>query len=303
MTDSTIAVSHPVGPAVPPDGGADRYARFDPPVSLLCPRCGLDHAEQGERAPLIRDGHAMHCVSGHTFDISRKGVLDLRRHVSASGHYTAEFFRRRVRALRLGLFDALIDSIRDVLADTSLVHADAGPVADIGCGDGTVTKAVGAGIGLDLAMDALRIAAAGGTTQAWIAADLAHLPFADGSIGVLLDVFSPAEYGEFSRVAPGGTLIKVMPGPRHMEELRGIYGMSANMAERAGREAGALMRDHVTILDDRRVTRTVAIGDEEQAALVAGMSPVSFGRSARHDALASLGSITTDCRVVVGRLP
>lgn len=251
--------------------------------------------------PLVRAGHALRCAAGHAFDISRMGVVDLRRRVVPSGHYTAGFFRRRREALRLGLFDALVDALRDVLSDAAA--RGAGPVVDVGCGEGTVTKAVGADVGLDLSLDALRLAASGGTSQAWVAGDLAHLPLADGSAGVLLDVFSPAEYGEFARVAPGGLLVKVTPGPGHMAELRQALGLPAGSGAHAGDGADALMRERVEVLSERRVSHTVPLADAAQAALVAGMSPVAFGRAPDGDALAGLRAITADCHVVVGRLP
>lgn len=246
----------------------------------------------------------MRCAAGHVFDISRKGVLDLRRRVMPSGHYTAGFFQRRREALRLGLFDALVDALRGMLADRSLMGESAGGlIVDVGCGEGTVTKAVGAHVGLDLSLDALRLAASGGTTQAWVAGDLAHLPLADGSAAVLLDVFSPAEYGEFSRVAPGGVLVKVTPGPEHMGELREALDLPAGPGQRAGDGADTLMRAHVRVLAERRVTHTVRLAGVDEAALVAGMSPVAFGRAPDAGTLGAMSRITADCHVVVGRLP
>ena len=55
----------------------------------------------------------------------------------------------------------------------------------------------------------------------WFVGDLARLPLLDQSMDLLLDIFSPANYQEFKRVlAPDGRLIKVIPTPSHLQEIR-----------------------------------------------------------------------------------
>ena len=55
----------------------------------------------------------------------------------------------------------------------------------------------------------------------WFVGDLARLPIKDASMDILLDIFSPANYGEFQRVlSQNGILIKVIPTENHLKEIR-----------------------------------------------------------------------------------
>ena len=56
---------------------------------------------------------------------------------------------------------------------------------------------------------------------AWFVADLKRLPVRSAAADVVLNVFSPADYAEFRRVlAPDGELLKVVPGPDYLREVR-----------------------------------------------------------------------------------
>lgn len=53
----------------------------------------------------------------------------------------------------------------------------------------------------------------------WFVADLKRLPVQNAAADVVLNVFSPADYGEFRRVlTPDGELLKVVPGPDYLLE-------------------------------------------------------------------------------------
>ena len=57
-----------------------------------------------------------------------------------------------------------------------------------------------------------------------VVAELTNLPFAEQSFDVLLNIFSPSNYREFDRIlAPGGKLLKVIPGEHYLKELRQAF--------------------------------------------------------------------------------
>jgi 23S rRNA (guanine745-N1)-methyltransferase len=76
--------------------------------------------------------------------------------------------------------------------------------------------------GLDSSRDAIRLAARRNRTLSLLVADIKdRLPFATGSLQVVLSIFAPRHAAEFARVlAPDGLLLLVIPGPEHLRELR-----------------------------------------------------------------------------------
>lgn len=111
-------------------------------------------------------------------------------------------------------------------------------------------------------------------------ADLARMPLLKGSAGGILNFLSPANYGEFARVlAPGGLVVKVVPGPDHLMELRRAAGL-AEREEDGQAEAGFIARYPRT--QRQRVMHRAAFGPEDASALAA-MSPLA---AHRRDALA-----------------
>ena len=55
----------------------------------------------------------------------------------------------------------------------------------------------------------------------YFVADLAHLPFKDGSIDVIVNILSPINYKDFKRVlSDDGLVYKVIPETGYLKELR-----------------------------------------------------------------------------------
>ena len=113
------------------------------------------------------------------------------------------------------------------------VHAPPADVLDAGCGEGWYTQAVldalpGARLaGIDLSRYALRHAGRTCPEADFAIASLFDLPLADQSVDLVLHLFAPMCAPEFARVLrPGGTLLTVTPGARH------LWGMKEVLYER-----------------------------------------------------------------------
>lgn len=187
-----------------------------------CPLCG---------GALARDARTCRCPAGHSFDIAREGYVNLlpanQRHSKAPGD-DGSMAAARTRFLDGGWYAPL----RDVLCALVEQYAPAGAaLLDAGCGEGWYTRALGSVIarkggrtaGVDLSKPAVKKAARRCPGAEFTVASVYHLPVADAAADVLVDCFAPLAAAEYARVLrPGGTFLYVVPGPRHLWELKEI---------------------------------------------------------------------------------
>lgn len=277
-------------------------------------------------------GAALRCAAGHTFDVSRKGYVNFIPAQKPLKGYTKEFFDARREFLSWGYYDhvlgAVVDAVRQFATPDEVLRPlrilDAGCAegyylrgiaqafrGDDGIGTGAVNRDAdtsGAGaagampgpmlIGADISKDAIRLAASGGDPNLWIVADVANLPLADASVDCVLNVFTPANYREFARVLrPGGVLIKVVPGPRHLEQLREAIGDGAHSESDVLRIFGENCTERATI----PATQTFDVPAERQSTLL-DMTPLAFRFSDAERRQLRVPRITIDARVLVGVL-
>ena len=122
--------------------------------------------------------------------------------------------------------------LREFLCRCVELHTGENPVLiDAGCGEGYYTASMaeavsaknGRSIGVDLSKAAVRRAARRCPHTEIAVASVYHLPIGDACADVLVDCFSPLAEEEFVRVLrPGGLFVYVVPGPRHLWELKQI---------------------------------------------------------------------------------
>lgn len=192
---------------------------------FFCPICA---------AGLVREGAVCRCGGGHSFDIAREGYVNLlpanRQHSKAPGD-DKTMASARTAFLEGGWYSPL----RDELCKLSLEAAEAPalpPVLlDAGCGEGWYTQKLlevlspkGFRVcGVDLSKPSVKRAAKRCKGAEIAVASLYHLPIPDEKVGILVNCFSPLAIDEFRRIlAPGGTFLYVVPGPRHLWELKEI---------------------------------------------------------------------------------
>lgn len=211
--------------------------------SLACPVCS---------APLTRAENDFACPRGHRVNVNRKGCINVLSR-QAEGCYDAALFEARQHVLRAGCYVPVADAIETLLG--------AGPhrLLDAGCGEGWYLNELltrhpaWCGAGVDISRDAIERATDNACSAVWCVGDLRRLPFADGAFTAVLDVLTPANYGEFRRVlAADGLLLKVYPGSEYLREIREARGLPAY----AEGQVDAYLREKATVLRECRVTVT-----------------------------------------------
>lgn len=262
-------------------------------VSFRCPHC----AEQ-----LASDPATLRCRNGHAFDLAREGYVNLlpsgRLKGAAAGDDEA-----MVRARRM-VFDAgLYAPIIGQVAAAAARYASTA-VLDAGCGEGAylaaVTAASGAdGWGIDISKPAIKLAARRHRSHHYAVASSFVLPFADCSFDAVVNVFSPRDFGEMTRVLrPDGVAIVVTPGVCHLAELK------STVYEQA-REHHDEIEHPEAVIDRRDVTFEIALVDAELRLALLQMTPFWWSASPerRGEVAASLTLVTVDMRLTVYRPP
>ncbi len=250
---------------------------------LRCPVC---------EAAFSRAAQSLVCTNGHTFDPSRKGYVHFLPNAKPS-KYGAALFEARRRILEAGFYDGVIRAISDAIPQNADVLLDAG------CGDGTFTKALmrGVTIGLDNSKDAIALAARGGNPVLWAVGDLTRLPVKDASVDVILNLFSPAHYGEFRRVLkPNGLLLKLVPQSGYLKEIRAMLGGNSYSNE----AVVSHLKEHFKLLDRVRITKSFALG-ESQARDFLAMTPLTFDIASDMLDPAALTRITIDVELLIAQ--
>ncbi|MBR4081708.1 MAG: methyltransferase domain-containing protein [Clostridia bacterium] len=212
---------------------------------LRCSVCG---------GKLRRAGDDFSCGK-HRVNVHRKGCVNFLSS-PVDSCYDAALFDARQRVLGAGCYRPVAEAIERLLPPGS--HR----ILDAGCGDGWYLSELltrhpdWCGAGVDISRDAIFHATAQEAPAVWCVADLRRLPFADGTFTAVLDVLTPANYGEFTRVlAADGVLVKVYPGEDYLQELRAARGMPRY-------EAGQVeqyLREKTQVLAHERVHRTISV--------------------------------------------
>ncbi len=242
--------------------------------------------------PLSREGNSLRCPARHTFDVAREGYVNLLLKKPGGLYEDKALFEARRAAYRAGFFTPLAEAI--------LPFVRPGTVVDAGCGEGSLLFALSAGgacrgIGVDIARPAVRLAARSYPGLFWCVGDVCGLPLPDGAADTLVNVLTPANYEEFARVVkPLGRLVKAVPGPEHLKEIRALTGKAPG--GQSAEETLPLLQKRFALKARRDVRYTVAC-DAALAGQVYAMTPLTA-----HEARRALPAmrVTADFTLLVG---
>ena len=186
-------------------------------------------------------------------------------------------------------------------------HAPEGPILDAGCGEGSFLKALVPEpatrpcIGLDLSRPGIQRAARGGGGWLWAVGDLSRLPLQTSSMAAIVNILSPANYPEFSRVLrPGGVVLKVVPGERYLCEVRALAKDLLRHEAYSNERVVKLFTDNFEMLGSSELCSTRPLSPARAADLVA-MTPMTQGIQKEQLNTAALDSVTIHLHILAGR--
>jgi len=145
------------------------------------------------------------------------------------------------------------------------------------------------------------LAARGENKVKWMVADLTNIPVKNGGMDGVMDIFTPANYAEFSRVLiPGGLLLKVIPGEEYLIQLRKAAADQLRNASYSNERVTDYFEKHFALIDRKRITHTLPV-NEEQKQHFARMTPMMFGVNTEQLDLSAISDITIDVEILIGR--
>lgn len=248
------------------------FLRDNPPMNYLCPLC---------HQPLLLQENTWRCENRHQFDRAREGYVNLlpvQHKRSKQPGDSAEMMQARRQFLNEGYYQPLQQRVGDLLAQLP----DSGPLTllDIGCGEGYYTGAVAERLqaqrqasvyGLDVSREAIRSAAKRYRDVAFCVASSRRLPFGDGSINAMMRIYAPCHADELTRVvAPGGVMLTVTPGPRHLIQFKELIYQEAKL-----HPAGAESLPGWALQQEQALSYEMMLSSESAATLLQ-MTPLAW---------------------------
>ena len=273
-----------------------KLQRFAAATAFACPICQ-------ENLTLVES--SLKCNNRHSFDLAKFGYVNLAPQIKQSANYDKENFQNRQQILEAGFYQAILDAVSDLLASSKTTKI----ILDIGCGEGFYSRKLQEShsdktfYAFDISKDSVQIAAKSEPNWAvnWFVGDLARLPIKDGSMDILLDIFSPANYGEFRRVlSKDGILIKVIPTKNHLKELRQKVQDQLIKKDYSNQDIKNHFQEHFTILSSKTASLTKPITAEQLQALLS-MTPLLFHVDQTKIDWSQLTEITIEAEILVGK--
>ena len=273
-----------------------KLQRFASATAFACPICQ-------ENLTLVES--SLKCNNRHSFDLAKFGYVNLAPQIKQSANYDKENFQNRQQILEAGFYQTILEAISDLLSNSE----SAKTVLDIGCGEGFYSRKLQENhsdktfYAFDISKDSIQIAAKSEPNWAvnWFVGDLARLPIKDASMDILLDIFSPANYGEFRRVlSKDGILIKVIPTENHLKEIRQMVQDQLTNKDYSNQNIKNHFQEHFTILSNQTASLTKTITAEQLQALLS-MTPLLFHIDQSKIDWSQLTEITIEAEILVGK--
>lgn len=193
----------------------------------ICPIC---------KKKLKRLDNVWHCQNGHSFDIARKGFVNLLttvKHNPKNAGDNPAMVKARTDFLDKNYYLPLAEKTGEIMGNL-LENLENPLVIDSGCGEGFYTVSYAKKIpcakiyGIDISKSAVshcmtRVHLSNISNCAFAVASSFELPFQDKTADLLVSTFAPVANDEYARVLKDcGKLVVVSPSASHLIEMKNV---------------------------------------------------------------------------------
>lgn len=261
---------------------------------MRCPLCKADFD--------FTNTGSLICENNHCFDISAKGYINFVPHQKVLHGYDKKFFENRRVFLNKGYYSHITSALAKIVDENHLKV-----VLDAGCGEGQnslylAEKLNCQVIGLDLAKDGVLVASGGVNDVKWVVGDVANIPLKGDSVDCIMNVYTPANYSEFTRVLKkDGLLVKVIPTSNHLIELRNLLNIDENKDEYSNDQVVFHFEKNFEIIEQFKVSNTQEI-DQNSTLELLQMTPLMFNVDEQLTEIKELSKITIEAEILVGKI-
>lgn len=256
------------------------------------------------------DKNSLICENNHCFNISKKGYVNLLKN-SNKTIYDKSLFESRSKIYNEKIYETLLKELINMV-DKYTDDKDINYVLDAGCGEGyylnqlyleeKINKKCKL-FGIDLSREGISLATRYENEILWSVSDLANLPFKDNKFDLILDILSPSNYKEFTRVLnKDGVVIKVVPEEHYLQEIRSKIKGSIKRDKYSNKNIIDVLSEKLDVIEDKRITykiKTVNLEDFiKMTPLTSSLSQEQIDELVK----SNLETITIDLKIIVGKI-
>ncbi len=251
-------------------------------------------------------GNSLKCKNNHSFDISKRGYVNLllSKHNTNHGDDKNMVLSRR-DFLNLGYYSKLANVVSGKVEQYAFSNCC---ILDLGCGEGYYTSHIkenldkkcinGTVLGIDISKTALDYACRRNPGINYAVASAFDLPIPTDSVDIVVNIFAPHDIGEIGRVLKNnGILIMVLPQKKHLWELKEIVYDKPYENESPVPDFG-----NYSLSEDEELTYKINLSSNDEIANLFAMTPYVYNTSIEDkEKLNSINelTVTADFRIAV----
>ncbi|MBF0715959.1 methyltransferase domain-containing protein [Gemelliphila palaticanis] len=257
-------------------------------IDYKCPHCG-------EKSKII--GSSLLCSQNHSYDFSKKGYIHLIANYKPT-KYSKELFEARSYVFENGYYEHIVTHIKNILEKIKFEN-----IVDIGCGEGYYIKNLKSLFpekyfyGLDNSKDAIELAVKEDKLNPYMLANLANIPFYNDQIDAILNILTPANYDEFSRILKkDGLIIKVIPTNNYLKEIRELF----NNDNYSNEDTINFIDKYCNVLSRDVVSKSFNLKYDDAKNFL-NMTPLTFSKEVTEEDIKNLKKITIELEIIVAK--